>query len=70
MIIGPPQAPKNADDFTLNIYNNPITDDCLDHVEQLQNLKKIFLWKTNVTSEGIDRINQNRSDIVINAGYP
>ena len=40
----------------LNVYGNPLTDNSIDAIKKLQSLKKIFLWQTEITKEGVKEI--------------
>ena len=52
---------------TLDLTGNPITDDGLAHLQQMDSLKFVILDKTNVTAAGVERLQQALPSL--NIGY-
>jgi len=40
---------------SLNLYNTNISDSGLHEIAKMQGLKRIYVWKTAVTAEGIEQ---------------
>ena len=57
----------------LCLNENQITDDTIEHFEQMKNLKKLEIWWTNISKEGVERFRKNRPDcevFCLNGGTP
>ncbi|MEX2403336.1 MAG: hypothetical protein WD625_04335 [Balneolales bacterium] len=52
----------------LNIYATDTSDDGLQHVEQLKNLKSLYLWKTKMSKETVEDLQSKMKNVYINFG--
>lgn len=49
----------------LCLNDNLITDDVIEHFERMKNLKRLDIWWTNVSKEGVARLRKSRPDCEI-----
>ncbi len=52
----------------LNLNNTTISDKGLEAIAKLKNLKKVYVWKTNVTAAGIDNLKKKLPEISVEVG--
>jgi len=51
----------------VNLYGNSrITDASVQHLTAMSSLKRVYLWQTGVTSEGVKTLRAKRADLIVN----
>ena len=53
----------------LNLAETKVTDAGLAHLEGLKNLKSLYLWQTQVTPDGAEKLRQALPDCNIDLGW-
>jgi hypothetical protein len=52
----------------LNLYGTQVTDEGIQQLSSLKNLKTLYLWKTGVTPEGAARLQNALPQLEVNLG--
>jgi hypothetical protein len=52
----------------LNLYGTQVSDEGIQQLKSLKNLRKLYLWQTRATEEGVARLQEAMPQLEVNMG--